>query len=223
MRFTFSIVFLIFVQIIFAQKNYNVLDFGAKPDGKTLSTNSIQSAINAANKNGGGKVIFPKGKFLSGAILLKSNVELHLEKEATLLGVTDPKYYFKINRWKALIISEGHENIGITGEGEIDGQGRELALTIDSLFYAGKIDSARYNFVEMRPKYYLRPQLIEFVKCKNIEVRDVTLKNAACWVQTHHECENIVIDNVRTESDACLLYTSPSPRDATLSRMPSSA
>ncbi len=202
MRYTFSIVMLLFVQTLFAQKNYNILNYGAKPDGKTLSTNSIQSAINEANKNGGGRVIFPKGKFLSGAILLKSNVELHLEKEATLLGVTDPKYYFKINRWKALIISEGHENIGITGEGTVDGQGRELALHIDSLFYVGKIDSAQYNFVEMRPKYYLRPQLIEFVKCRNITVKDVILKNAACWVQTHHGCENIVIENVRTESDA---------------------
>ena len=202
MRYFYLIILTFSISILLRGQDYNVLNYGAKPDGKTLSTNSIQSAINAANKNGGGRVVLPKGKFLSGAILLKSNVELHLEKDATLLGVTDPKYYFKINRWKALIISDGHENIGITGEGTVDGQGRELALHIDSLFYAGKIDSARYNFVEMRPKYYLRPQLIEFVKCKNITVKDVTLKNAACWVQTHHECENIVIDNVRTESDA---------------------
>ena len=84
----------------------------------------------------------------------------------------------------------------------IDGQGRKLALGIDSLFYAGEIDSNLYNFVEMRPKFYLRPQLIEFVDCQNITVRDVTLKNAACWVQTHDRCENIIIENVRTESDA---------------------
>jgi len=92
MRYTFFILLMVLFSINLNAQNYNILDFGAKPDGKTLSTNSIQSAINAANKNGGGTVIFPKGKFLSGAILLKSNVELHLEKEATLLGVTDSKY-----------------------------------------------------------------------------------------------------------------------------------
>ncbi|MDX1409395.1 MAG: glycosyl hydrolase family 28 protein, partial [Saprospiraceae bacterium] len=135
-------------------------------------------------------------------LIMKSGVTLHLERGAVLLGSTDPAHYVKLNRWKGLIMADGQTDIGITGEGEINGRGRQLALHIDSLFYAGEIDSADYNFVEMRPKYYLRPQLIEFVQCRNIEVRDVTLKNAACWVQTHHECENIVIDNVLTESDA---------------------
>ena len=99
-------------------------------------------------------------------------------------------------------MAESQTDIAVTGKGTIDGQGRELALHIDSLFYAGMIDSNRYNFVERRPRFNIRPQLIEFVNCRNIEIRNVTLRNAAMWVQTHDKCANIVIDNVRTESDA---------------------
>ncbi|HQW25569.1 MAG TPA: glycosyl hydrolase family 28 protein, partial [Saprospiraceae bacterium] len=66
----------------------------------------------------------------------------------------------------------------------------------------GKLDSADYNFVEMRPMHYVRPQLIEFVNCKNIKVTNVTLRNAACWVQTYDLCENILLDQVKVDSDA---------------------
>ena len=180
----------------------NILDLGAVPDGKTLNTLAIQSAIDSISQAGGGRVIVPPGTFLTGALNLKSGTHLYLHEDAVLLGSTLPEHYFKLNRWKALIIADGQENIGILGKGEINGQGRQIALHLDSLFYTGQLDSADYNFKEMRPKYYLRPQLIEFVDCKNIQVRNVTLKNAACWVQTHHNCENIVIDSVKTISDA---------------------
>ena len=193
---------LIFCHVTLFSQDFNIQDFGAKPDGKTLSTVAIQSAIDAATKNGGGRVIIPKGKFLTGAFFLKTGTELHLQKDAVILGSTNPKHYFKLNRWKALVMADTQNDISITGHGEINGQGRELALHIDSLFYAGQIDSAQYNFVEMRPKYYLRPQLIEFVSCKKITIKNVTLRNAACWVQTYDKCENIVMDSVYTESDA---------------------
>jgi polygalacturonase len=81
---------------VFAQ-TYNVLDYNAKPDGKTINTIAIQNAIDAAHKSGGGKVIFPKGSFLTGTLILKSNVELDIQKNATLLGSTDPKDYPKLD------------------------------------------------------------------------------------------------------------------------------
>ncbi len=199
---------LLFVYITFISQtflfsqDYNILDFGAIPDGITLNTSKIQSAIDASHENGGGRVVVPAGYFLSGSIVLKSGVELHLLKDAVLLGSTNPEHYFKIKREKALVMADSQNRIAITGKGEIDGQGRRLALHIDSLFYAGQIDSVHYDFVEMRVKYYLRPQLIEFVNCKNIEVRNVTLKNAACWVQTYDRCADIMMDSVRTDSDA---------------------
>ena len=183
-------------------QDFNVLDYGATPDGKTHCTSNIQSAVNAANKNGGGRVVIPKGKFLSGSIILKSNVELHLQKEAVLLGSLNPDHYIKFNWWKALVIASKQENISITGPGEINGQGREISLHLDSLFHAGKIDSFNYNFVEKRPMYRIRPQLIDFGNCKNVTVKNVFLRNAACWVQNYDKCENVIIDSVRVYSDA---------------------
>src|SRR5688572_6800625 len=202
MRQILYILFFVAGYGILNAQDFNVLDFGAVPDGKTLSTPGIQAAIEAAHLYGNGKVVIPAGFFLSGSLVIKSGVELHLLQGAILLGSTNPDHYIKLNRWKALLIADSERDITITGPGTIDGQGRQLALHIDSLFYAGKLDSADYNFVEMRPIHYVRPQLIEFVKCKNVKVTNVTLKNAACWVQTYDQCNDLLIDHVRTESDA---------------------
>ena len=186
---------------LFAQ-DYNILDFGAVNDGKTLNTPAIQSAIDAAFKNGKGRVVIPEGVFLTGSIILKSNVELNLNDKALLLGSTNSGDYIKLNRWKAIIMADGQKNIAITGQGKIDGQGRRLALNIDSLFYIGQIDSANYDFAYRRPKEPARPQLIEFVNCENIRVKNVTLSNASCWVQTYDQCSNVILDSVRVNSDA---------------------
>jgi polygalacturonase len=197
----FSLFFIGYQGIMSAQ-DFNVLDYGAVPDGKTLCTSAIQATIEAAHLYGHGRVVIPAGSFLSGSLVVKSGVELHLLQDAVLLGSTNPDHYIKLNRWKALVIADGENDIVITGPGTIDGQGRQLALHIDSLFYAGKLDSADYNFVEMRPIHYVRPQLIEFVNCSNINVSNVMLRNAACWVQTYDRCENVILDHVQVESDA---------------------
>lgn len=208
MQNTLPLIRLLILSLLFSfsksslSKDYNILDFGSVPDGKTLNTTAIQSAIDAADKNGGGRVIIPEGIFLTGSIILKSNIELHLLDKAVLLGSTNPDDYRKLNRWIALILADGQSNIAVTGKGQIDGQGRRLALYIDSLFYAGKLDSANYNFEDKRPSYLIRPQLIEFERCKQIAVKNVTLLNAACWVQTYDQCSNIIIDSVIVNSDA---------------------
>jgi len=184
------------------KKDFNIVDYGAKPDGKTLNTTNIQSAIDDAYNHGGGRVLIPAGRFLTGSIIMKSNIEFHLEKNAILLGTTDPTQYKKTKWWKALVLANESSNISLTGLGEINGQGRKLALHIDSLFYAGEIDSVNYNFNDMRSHERLRPQLVEFVKCKNITVKNVLMTNAACWVQAYDKCENLSIDSVRVVSDA---------------------
>lgn len=201
MRYILFTFFCIVSQSIMYAQEFNILDYGAVPDGKTLCTSGIQAAIEAAHLYGNGRVVIPAGSFLSGSLVVKSGVELHLLQDAVLLGSTNPDHYIKLNRWKALVMADGESDIMITGPGTIDGQGRQLALHIDSLFYAGKLDSADYNFVEMRPMHYIRPQIIEFVNCSNIRVSNVTLRNAACWVQTYDLCENIILDSVHVDSD----------------------
>ncbi len=208
--FTFILLLIVFLfQTILSNKIFsndkstiNIVDYGAVADGETLNTESIQKAIDKASSTGGGKVIIPEGKFLSGSIVLKSNVGLHLEEGAVLLGSTDPYAYKGINRWKALILADGHNNISITGGGTIDGQGRELALNVDSLYYVGKLDPKHYNKRRKRPGEFMRPQIIEFVNCTNIKIIEVTIKDASCWVQSYELCENLVIDKIRVDSDA---------------------
>ncbi|MBT4774746.1 MAG: glycoside hydrolase family 28 protein [Crocinitomicaceae bacterium] len=197
--FTFLIVF--FLQQINYSQVYDVTRFGAIPDGITLNTMAIQRAIDTAHANGGGRVLIPKGNFLTGSIRLKTGVELYLSKKSKLLGSTNPADYVKLNRWKALIMADASTNISVVGKGVIDGQGLSLALHIDSLFYVGEIDSSDYIFPEKRPMVTLRPQIIEFVKCSNIKVKGVTIRNCASWVQSYDLCTNLFIDDIYVDSD----------------------
>lgn len=192
---------LIFTRSLSFAADFNVVSYGARPDGKTLCTSAIQKAIDDAHTLGGGRVVFPNGKYLSGSIVLKSNVELHLTKHATLLGSTNPDDYIQITRWKGLVMANNAENISLSGKGTIDGQGLTLALNIDSLFYVGQIDSSDYKLNEKRPKVTIRPQVIEFVNCQHVSVFDVTLKNSSSWVQSYYLCNWVEIDNITVDSD----------------------
>ncbi len=183
------------------RKDYRVTAFGAVADGKTLNTAAIQKAIDAANKNKGGRVVFSKGVFLSGSIVLKSNVELFFENGATLLGTANPDDYPKYHDARALIIAYAQKNISITGKGIIDGQGRELALAVDSLHHTGVRIDPNYNYRRLRPNDG-RGKLIFFSECDSIKVTDVLFKNSAGWVFSLRKSKNIVIDSVNVNSRA---------------------
>ena len=113
--------------------DYDVTDFGAKGDGLTLCTEAIQKAIDRCSADGGGTVRLPAGTFLSGTIVMKSGVTLHLDSGSVLLGSKDLSHYpAKIPAYrsytdnytdKSLIYGEKLERIGIVGRGTIDGQG----------------------------------------------------------------------------------------------------
>jgi DNA sulfur modification protein DndE len=116
----------------FKQKTFDVRDFGAKADGLTLNTKPIAEAIEAAGKAGGGTVVFPEGIWLTGPIVLVSNVRLHLEKNALLAFSKNRDDYPLVSttfegvaayRGQAPISALRAENIGITGQGVIDGGG----------------------------------------------------------------------------------------------------
>lgn len=174
-RFIFILCGLFLCAGTIAATDYNALQQGAVGDGKTLNTKSLQSAIDALHEKGGGQLYFPAGRYLTGSLQLKSNVTLYLEKEAVLLGSTSPYDYpgfstekeLKVNNDhfdQALIYAEGAENIGITGEGCIDGQGRELALTIDSLH------------VENRA--YWNNDGIDISDCKDVRISNCFINSA---------------------------------------------
>jgi polygalacturonase len=117
----------------FPEKEFNITSYGAAGDGKTDCTNAFKSAIEDCAKNGGGKVIVPKGIFLTGAVHLKSNVNLHLLEGALIKFSADPEKYLPavFTRWEGvecmnyspLIYAYEQENIAVTGKGILDGQG----------------------------------------------------------------------------------------------------
>lgn len=160
--------------------------FGARADGKTVDTKPIQAAIDACAAAGGGTVRLSGGVFLSGTIVLRSNVLLSIDAGATLLGSRNiddypslpPKivFLYRDRFTKALIQAERAENIGVAGRGSIDGQGQH--------FHASRGDDG------------LRPYLIRFSECRNVSVRDVTLRDSARWCSHYLACENVTIDGI---------------------------
>src|ERR1043165_1388352 len=113
----------------------DVTKYGATGDSITLNTVAIQKAIDECNKTGGGKVIFPAGKYLSGTIVIKDNVTLLLQKDAVILGSTNVEHYYNPDPFKdglgidvgwALVAAVDAKNICIEGEGAINGQGSQL-------------------------------------------------------------------------------------------------
>ena len=177
-------------------------------DGKTLNTPAIQAAIDKLSRKGGGKLTLLQGKYLTGAIQLKSGVELHLEAGAELLGSTDPKDYYQLrvggegdvvrkdNSKYGLILAQGIKNIRLTGYGTINGQGRELALTIDSLCKAGTLKDENYSTRLRRPSEIMRPKLFFFSECDGVEITHLTLRESACWGLSFDQCRNMKLDNL---------------------------
>ena len=210
-RFIFILCGLFLCAGTIAATDYNVLQQGVVGDGKTLNTQSLQSAIDALHAKGGGQLYFPAGRYLTGSLQLKSNVTLYLEKEAVLLGSTSPYDYpgfstekeLKVNNDhfdKALIYAEGAENIGITGEGCIDGQGRELALTIDSLHHTGELVDKHYNTYRKRPN--TRPKLLFMRNCRKVELRKTNFRSGAAWGLSFSLCVDLTIDSLHVENRA---------------------
>jgi len=173
---------------------WDPFDFGARGDGKTLDTNAIQSAIDRCSEAGGGKVYLHNGYFISGTIYLKDNVAFYIES-GTILKASDdldefpsiPSKYASFTgelvTHKMLIYAEDKQNITICGRGTIDGNGDHW------------IDGP-YGY----PSFSVRPRIIHFRGCENIQIRDVTLFNSASWVLVPQSCRNILIDGVYVNS-----------------------
>ncbi len=184
---------------IHAQRRFNILDYGAVADTQTNNAAAIQSAINAAAKAGGGMVIVPTGKFMTGTLELQSNVELHLEPGAAITGSDKRKDYEGFSHL-SLLIATGKHNISITGNGTIDGRGRLVIQDIMKRLQEGPLADAEWKL--KRPRETSRTNLIYFEACENIKVSGVILKDASAWVTHYERCRNVHIDSIRLESTA---------------------
>jgi hypothetical protein len=179
-------------------KDYPASLFGIYSDGLTLNTRSIQAGIDYIAENGGGRLVFYVGRYMSGSIHLRSNVTLQLEEGAILIGSLNPYDYDK-KIFTAFIFAYDQHDIGITGQGVIDGQGRSVARNVVNLVHNGVLKDV---FKNDRPQEDHRPMVFNFRSCSNVTIAGVTVKNGASWVQTYDQCRNLRIDQVRVDSKA---------------------
>ena len=180
-------------------KDYPVADFGARADGVTLNSASIQAAIDFASANGGGRVVFTPGNWVTGTIYVKDNVTLHLEPGATLLGSTNPWDYVKdpYVGWTSMIFAIKQKNIGITGGGTIDGRGFTTANHMVEYIHRGLFeDPLKLD----RPNEVNRPENIYFRECDGVTIKDIFLKDPGSWNQTYDQCHNVYVEGITVDS-----------------------
>ncbi|TGV00978.1 glycoside hydrolase family 28 protein [Flavivirga rizhaonensis] len=180
-------------------KLYNVNDFGAVGDSTIINTKAIQSAIDACSKNGGGTVLISKGIYISGTVLLKNNVTLHIDENSKLVGSSNPIDYQSIDtfidatgqeRGTCLIGAMNAKNIGIVGKGIIDGNG--AAFLQKNLIQKMKT----LGIEETKNFGKNRPFLLRFVKSSKINLKDITLKQAAAWACHFYQSNSIIVNNI---------------------------
>jgi polygalacturonase len=192
----------------FAQnKHFPITSYGAVADGKTNNTTAIQKAIDEASRTGGGKVTIPAGDFLTGVLYLKSNVELNLSTNARLMATAKRSDYGG-KKASALIVGKDVHHISITGKGTIDGQAKPLLEDIYRMLNAGTLEDAEWkeynDWHQMRPAEHNRPHLIDLINCRNIIVKNITIRDGLCWIQDYRGCSDIVIDSITVESNSFL-------------------
>lgn len=210
--------------------DYNVRDYGAKGDGKTLDHQAINAAIDSCVAHGGGRVVVPAGTYLCGSIRMKSHVELYLSAGAKILAApASMKAYDEAESWEgpayqdgghtyfknSLIYAIGQEHVSITGRGMIDGQG----LTKKDTEKGGVVNGGNIGTGD---------KAIAFKLCRNILIRDVTIYRGGHFAIILTGCELGTVDNVTIDTNRdgfdidCCKYLSVSnckintPRDDAL-------
>ena len=193
--------------------NFLITDFGAKAETDFINTEAIQKAVDAAEAAGGGRVVVPAGTWTTGTIWMKSRVELHLERGATLLGSVREQDYnpddaFPENfhsvgeEWSGahLILGYKVEDAAITGEGVIDANGPAFFGECDR-------DSSfpwyKYG-LKLHPidRGWFRPgPMLAFFLSRNIRFEDVTFKNTTGWTAHIRCCDGFTARGVTIDAD----------------------
>ncbi len=177
---------------------YNIRDYGAKGDGKSLDTAAVQAAIDACNKDQGGIVIVPAGDFVIGTVEMKSNVTLHLSAGGTLLGSTDGKQYHPAEAIPlhgdatledgntGLIFAVKADNITIEGTGTIDGRGAQFRHPVNDNHAPSPAGLSSHQ----------RPYHLLFYQCNNLSVRNIFLKDSAYHSVRVIQCQYVKLEGL---------------------------
>jgi polygalacturonase len=190
----------------FPARDFKITDYGARAGTENDSTEAIRRAIEACSRAGGGRVVVPAGTFLTGAIHLKSNVNLHVSEGAILKFSTDPARYLPVvfTRWEGtelmnyspFIYAYGVENIAITGRGTLDGSasddnwwkwarrnGTSPAPAANDIRQLREMGNRGVPVKEriFGAGHYLRPPFIEPYRSRNILIESVTIINSPFW------------------------------------------
>jgi polygalacturonase len=199
------------------QPSYNVRQYGATGDGKTLDTAAINRAIEAAASQGGGLVLFPAGTYLTFSIHLRSNVHLHLEQGATILAADSPKpgdatgynggtydpaepnapwepyQDYGHNHWhNSLIWGEGLHDISITGSGLIHGRG---------LSFGGDSHPRGDYPIYIAEQAGVGNKAIALKNCRNVLLRDFSVLKGGHFALLATGVDNLTIDNLTVDTD----------------------
>ena len=215
----------------FGDKVFNITKYGASVKATAAANQkAINKAIDACSKAGGGRVVVPEGTFNTGAITLKSKVNLHVEKGAVLQFVFQPELYPIVpTRWEGLdcynlqpcIYAYKQNDIAITGEGTIDGGGENSTWWkwCGAPRYGWKQGEVGQNMgararllkyaedgVDMKERQFtdkdgLRPQLINTYDCDGVLIENVTLLRSPFWVIHPLLCKNVIVRGVHINND----------------------
>ena len=177
-----------------AGKTCAVQAYGAKPDGTTMNTKAIQAAIDDCAKKGG-TVSLAGGSFLSGPIVLKSNITLTIAKGTTLQGSSNHDDYPAITEFRnpgkqSLVSAKDAENVAITGEGTIDGAGESWWKEVRAAGDHGIMGEG-----------IVRPRLVVFDHCKHIRMEGITVQNGPFWQVVPYYSDDIVFRNIKVLAD----------------------
>jgi polygalacturonase len=165
---------------------FNVTNYGAVGDGKTMNTSAIQKTIDTASAGGGGTVLIPAGKFLTGPFTLASSINLHLVKNATILISDDlANYPSAKGRYQDSITASGAHDLEISGEGTIDGQG-------NAWWTAFRADKSMTH----------RPYMIKLSNCTRVRVHGVTLGNSPMFHLVPQNCTDVTIQGITIQAPA---------------------
>ncbi|HMP83339.1 MAG TPA: glycoside hydrolase family 28 protein [Verrucomicrobiota bacterium] len=199
----------------FPQRDFDVTKFGAVEGGTQKVTEAFAAAIDACARAGGGRVIVPAGKFLTGPVHLKSNVELHLADGAEIIfsDVFEdylPPVFVRVGgvelyNYSPLIYARGCTNIAITGKGKLNGNAKAWwdwkSRETKEGFNMGAAGVPVEKRVFGTTNAAIRPSFVSFVECKNILMEDFTIGSGPNWTIHPIYCENITIRRVNVDTD----------------------